>query len=255
MRPTELLPRAWITAAVVACLACGCATYHNPLTGEEEQTLYGTRDEIALGRQVSAEIEKKLELSDDQAQGDLVKRLGRKVAAVSDRPDLPYQFKVIKAKEVNAFAIPGGFIYVHSGLVEAVNEAELSAVLAHEVGHVVARHGIKKMEASFGYGLATLVAVAIWGEEEVADVTQFSDDALALVLMGYGRRDELQADQLAITYTAKAGYDPRAMITMLEKLKQAQKGAEPIPFLSTHPPIDLRIQEARARVIERMGPQ
>ncbi len=255
MRMMRITARAAVLAALLACLLCGCATYQNPLTGEEEQTLYSVQDEIALGRQVANDINKQIKLDEDPKRMELARRVGKKVAAASERPDLPYEFRVIDSKDFNAFALPGGFIYVNRGLLEGVSESELAAVLAHEVAHVVARHGVKAMEAEFGYSLATLVAVAIWGEEDVTEVTDFSDSAFALVLMGYGRRDELQSDRLGIRYATRAGYDSGAMVSMLTKLKKAQGGNESLAFLSTHPPIDLRIEKAREAAAGRTAPE
>ncbi len=217
----------------------GCATVYNPVTRREERTLYTVEQEIALGKKVAEQIEKENEAYEDSR----VNRIGQLVASNSHRPDIPYSFKAINSPEINAFALPGGFIYIYKGLLDIVDEPELAAILGHETGHVAARHGIKRIQSVFGYQLAATLALAVLGDKtEARQVQQIADDIFTLIILGYSRKDEFQADRLGTIYTHQSGYDPHAMISVLEKLGEQARGVQ-ITFLSTHPPIEDRIHE------------
>jgi predicted Zn-dependent protease len=182
-----------------------------------------------------------------------VSSVGNKIAAVCDRHDLLYHFKAIEDDEVNAFALPGGYVYVTSGLLEKVsdNDDELAAVLAHEVGHVVAKHSVKRIQAAMGYNLLSLLIV---GATRDAKAQRMADIAFGQILLGYSRQDELLADRLAITYAERAGYNPEGMVTFLQKLKTMQKN-RPLRrffYLSTHPYISERISQARRIINKKM---
>lgn len=218
----------------------GCATVYNPVTRRDECTLYTIEQEIALGRQVAEQIDKQNKICEDK--GEYVNRVGQFVAGNSDRPDIPYTFKVIDSDQINAFALPGGFIYIYKGLLDLLDEPELAAVLGHEIGHVCARHGIKRIQSVFGYQLMAILALALIGDKpESRQMYEIADNIFTLVLLGYSREDEFQADRLGTIYIYRSGHDPRAMEKLLLKLKQQEEG-RPITFLSTHPPTDDRIE-------------
>jgi len=210
--------------------------------------LVGTEGEVELGRSMDRDIQKKLKLLQDAKIQNRLETIGFKVADASDRQDLSYNFKIVKDKNLNAFAIPGGFIYVNSGLMNIANDDELACVLAHEVGHVAARHSAKKLQAVMGY---QLVLGIIMGFSANDGISQATDIVFSVVSLGYSRQDEFLADKLAVKYAKKAGYSPHGMITFFEKLKQeAEKGSPGINlvFLSSHPPIEERIKRVKSEI-------
>jgi predicted Zn-dependent protease len=148
---------------------------------------------------------------------------------------------VVKDKELNAFAIPGGFVYLNSALVEAATDDELAGVIAHEIGHIAAKHSVKKLQTVLGYQI--LIGI-ITGASGQASTSQALDVVFNLVNLGYSRKDELLADKLAVRYVRRANYNPNAIITFFRKL---QKDAEAkgqnyqVAFLSSHPAIEERI--------------
>ena len=231
------------TICVVSFLLLGCATVYNPVTRREERTMYTVEQEIALGRQVAEQVESQNELCEEK--NNYVNRIGQLVAANSDRPGIPYSFKVIDSTQINAFALPGGFIYINKGLLDILEEPEVAAVLGHEIGHVAARHGIKRIQAVYGYQLIAILALAAMGDKaEVRQMHEIADNIFTLVVLGYSRKDEFQADRLGAIYTYRSGYDPHAMTRVLEKLGQQSRGHQ-MTFLSTHPPIEDRIEQVK----------
>jgi predicted Zn-dependent protease len=173
-------------------------------------------------------------------------RIGARVAAVSDRQDIIYRFKVVDNKELNAFALPGGFLYVHNSLMRSANDDELACVLAHEIGHVAARHSVKRLQSVLGYQLLSGIVFGVAGR---AALHQAMDVVHELISLGYSRKDELAADDLAVRYSSRAGFNPMGMATFLEKLKGAASAGVPMPaFLSSHPAIDERIARVKAQI-------
>ncbi|MDD5005290.1 MAG: Maf and M48 domain-containing protein [Candidatus Omnitrophica bacterium] len=225
----------------------GCTEF-NPVTQKQEMILYSTDREVNIGKNISQQVEKDYELVKDPLVIERVNRIADKITAVSDRKDIAYHVALLKAKDeekeigadVNAFALPGGYIYVYDGLINFVdNDDELASVIAHEVGHIVAKHSIKKLQALMGYTLMNLAAMGI-GDANLAGGANY---AFINILLGYSREDELLADTLGVRYAKLAGYNPRAMIDFLEKLRKKTKD-EPIKPKSeyrTHPYIADRI--------------
>jgi len=227
--------------AIVCLLLPGCAPTYNPATGREEIILIDEESEIAIGARSAERLEQKYPLYEGVEANEYVKRLGQEVARAGDRPNLKYHFKILDIEQVNAFALPGGFVYVTKGLLDKAGEDELAAVLGHEIGHIAARHGIKKLEAQLGYSL--LSAIIFRGDEH-KDVERAIDITINLISLGYSRSDELLADRLGVRYSYRAGYDPRGMLSFLKKLKEMEK-EEPFllgVLLSTHPPFHERIR-------------
>jgi len=228
------------------CLA-GCTEY-NPVTQRQEMILYSTEKEVTIGKNVAQQVEKEYELVKNPLVVERINNIADKITAVSDRGDIGYHVYAIQAKEeekedgsnVNAFALPGGYIYIYDGLIDFVdNDDQLACVIAHEVGHIVAKHSIKKLQASMGYTLLSLATLST-GDSDLIVGTNY---ALANVLLAYSREDELLADTLGARYAKRAGYNPRAMIDFLENLRQKKK-EEPIRAKSlyrTHPYIADRI--------------
>jgi predicted Zn-dependent protease len=237
-----------ITAA--ALLAAACAV--NPATGRRQISLVPEGSEVEIGRQADREIVASIGLYDDAEAQAYVSALGKKLAASSERPNLPWSFKVVDDPTVNAFALPGGFIYVTRGLMTHLqSEAELVAVLGHEIGHVTARHGADQMTkaqlANIGLGVGAIVT----GRE---DIVGMASQGLQLLFLKYGRDDERQADDLGLRYLIRGGYDPQPMVEVLDTLERvsaAQGGGGRLPtWLSTHPAPGDRRSWAQAKIAE-----
>jgi len=200
--------------------------------------LGGSREkEIALGRQLSLEVEKQSKLVEDPMVTEYVNRVGQNIVLHSDAK-LPFTIKVIDSDEVNAFALPGGFFYVHRGLVLAAdNEAELAGVMAHEIAHVTARHAMENQGKSTAINYGALIGI-IFGGPIVSGVLQNGGGILAgLAGMKFSRNAEIEADRLGVQYLYAAGYDPQAMSTMFEKLasQNKKKPGTLLKLFSTHP--------------------
>ncbi|HEU4629133.1 MAG TPA: M48 family metalloprotease [Gemmatimonadaceae bacterium] len=232
----------------VATLA-GCAT--NPVTGERELALISEEQEIAMGRQSAQEVAQTLGLVDDEALQQYVQRVGADLAADTERPDLPWTFRVVDDPTPNAFALPGGFIFVTRGMMTLMNsEAELASVLGHEIGHVTARHSVQQLSraqlAQLGLGLGAILAPEI-----AQQYGQLASTGLQLLFLKYSRDDERQADELGFRYALQDNYDVREFADVfadLQRLSQSSD-ASPVPgFLSTHPDPGERVQTAERRV-------
>jgi len=196
--------------------------------------LISTKDEIAIGRDVAKQLEKQYGLVDDPELQARVARIGMSMVAVSDRRDLPYSFKVLNSKEVNALAAPGGFIYIFKGLVDLMpSDDELAGVIGHEIGHVVKRHTVRQMEKSLGVGILFGV---IFGDRGVF----LQNLAYNAIMAGYSRADEREADYLGYVHSFRAGYNPYSMLMGLNKLSELDQKYH-YDLFSDHP-------EGRARV-------
>lgn len=220
--------------------------------GKKSLILIPTETEVALGKDVVKEVESTEKVLNDSEVQNYVSRVGRKVAKVCDRKDVTYSFKVLDSDEINAFACPGGFIYIYKGLMKKMdNEAQLAAVLAHEVGHIVARHSVKRLQAIYGYSIVMEVAL---GDKMGKTARQMVDAATGVILLGYGRDNEYEADDYGILYSKKAGYNPKGMVQVFEKFKQME-GRPPNTFeklLMSHPPAGDRIKNGN-KEIQKIG--
>lgn len=231
-------------------LISGCATEYNVVTGEQETYYYNTDKEVQMGQAISLQVEKEYKLTNDPLIQKRVEDIGKKIAAVCDRKEIDYYFKVIEDEEVNAFSLPGGYVYINEGLIEkASNDDELAGVVAHEVGHIVARHSIKKLQALQSYSILRILVAVAPGAGEAGSA---ADAAFAQILLGYSREDELLSDQLAVRYTKLAGYDPHGMIKFLEKLEDIgrRKPLRPKSYFKTHPYIPDRIRVVKQELGE-----
>jgi len=215
----------------IACLGCGC----------KPESLVSTEDEIELGSRAAAQVEKQYKVAQDAAVNQLVTTIGQAMAAQAQRPGIEYKFKVLENKEVNAFALPGGWIYINSGLVDAISDDRdmLAGVLGHEVAHVAARHHAEMM------GRSTLFGIAI-GAFTKGNAQQWASLFANLNLLRWSRKHELEADRLAIQYTFKSGhYSPDGVLRLLELLKKQGDESKFAPFLRTHPLTEDRIERAK----------
>ena len=204
------------------------------------------QQEIELGRQAAAEVERTMPLLTDDVVNAYIKGLGLYLVEYSGRSDIDYSFKVIDSSDVNAFALPGGFIYVNRGLIEkADNESELAGVLAHEIAHVVGRHSVEQVKRSqmTGLGLGVLDMV-LRNRGTGASVANLASQMVASgAFMHYSREAEREADRLGAQNLYDAGFDPRGMVTFFQKL-DAMRGSEGNvidDFFATHPSPDERV--------------
>jgi predicted Zn-dependent protease len=209
---------------------------------------YSTEKEVSLGQNIAKEVAKEFKMSNSPFDIERVNRIGKQIADICDRKEISYYFYVIAAdnkgeEQKNAFSVPGGYIYIFKGLLDDLNDNELAYVLAHEVGHVVSRHVIKKLQAAMGYNL---LIVASGAASRDPQFTQGLSFALAQIMAAYSREDEFNADELAVKYTTSCKYDPKAGIEVLEKLyKENKKKIYPISYFRTHPYTAQRIRHIK----------
>jgi predicted Zn-dependent protease len=218
----------------LALTLTSCAT--NPVTGKHELSLVSFERELQIGREGHQAIVDEYGVYDDPKIAAYVDTVGQSLARVSHLPSLGWTFTVLDDPVVNAFATPGGYVYITRGLLAHLNsEAQLAGVLGHEIGHVTARHTAQQItkQQLAGAGL-TLASVLSQEFRRYSDAAQ---SALGLMLLKYGRDDETQADELGVEYSAKAGYDPREMPATYRMLKRVgERAGQRLPaFLSTHP--------------------
>lgn len=254
----KMLKKAGVTIFAFLCSLTifGCATEFNVATGKKDFMMYSVDQEVNLGNSVSKQVEKEYILINDPEMNERVRSVGERIAAVCDRKAINYKFRIIEDKEdkdlVNAFALPGGYVYVFKNLLnEAKTDDELACVLAHEVAHIVARHGIKRLQAVLGYNLLVVLAAGT----NSAEFARGAQAAYVQILMGYSREDELLADRMAAKYAGLAGYNPDAMITFLRKMRARDKkeSARPLSYARTHPYIPQRIRATKEEIGEKIS--
>src|SRR5215471_10325240 len=205
--------------------------------------------EIAMGREMSAEVEREVKLVDDPVITEYVNRVGQNLVRNSDAK-VPFTIKVVESDEINAFALPGGFFYVNSALILAADdEAELAGVMAHEIAHVTARHGAKQMSKGELLNLATIPLIFLGGPAGFG-IRQAPGFLIPVTFLSFSRGAESEADYLGLQYMYKTGYDPTAAVSFFEKL-QAKETAKPgsmSKLFSTHPPTGDRIEMEKKNI-------
>ena len=233
---------------------CGCETVYNPATGRNELILIDDATEAAIGRNVSAQITQKDRVLTGTSEQERVERIGRRLAAASDRQNINYEFYALDTKGLNAVSLPGGIIFVYKGLLDKLNDEELAFVLGHEVGHVAAKHAIKQLQANLGFSLLLTVALVAGGGKEgsrVTDIAKASDQIFNLISLGYSREDESFADRLGVKYSYQAGFNPYAGISALTKLGEDEGNGIQIPeYMRTHPYAKDRIKALEVLIPE-----
>jgi predicted Zn-dependent protease len=228
-------------------LLSGCAV--NPTTGDEELMLFSPDNDVQLGRQYAAPIENELggRIPDENLQS-YVDGVGQRIARVCHRPDMAYHFTAVDDKMTNAIALPGGYIFITRGLLgELKTEGQLAAVLAHEVGHVVARDTMAAISRQLG--MTALVAAAHIGGAP-AGVAGAADFITAVLSLQYSREDEKEADLTGLSYMTQAGYDPNGIVETMQILQDLQT-MRPIEFFSTHPNPERRLAYLKEKIARR----
>jgi predicted Zn-dependent protease len=230
-----------------AVLAFACA--RNPVTGKRQLSLVSKDQEIALGKEGAEEVKQSIGRYPDEKLQAYVSSVGMQIAKHSERPDLPWSYTVLDDPTVNAFALPGGPVFITRGILTHMNsEAELASVLGHETGHITARHSVEQISkaelAQVGLGLGSIVS------PEVQKLGQLAGAGLQLLFLKFSRDDERQADELGFKYMVQQGYDPRQMANVFTTLQRQskQQGSGRIPdWLATHPDPGNRAEVARER--------
>ncbi len=227
----------------VLITAAACAT--NPVTGKRQMSLLSEAEELAIGQQQDAEIRREMGVYNDVELERYVNDIGQQLARVSHRPNLPWSFTIVDSPAINAFALPGGYIYLTRGILAYLDdEAELAGVLGHEIGHVTARHAAQAYtrQAQAGIGLAIL-SIFVPSTAPFADL---SSAGLSVLFLRHGRDAELEADRLGVEYGSGAGYDPAGVPRFLSTLARVNALSERgVPnWLSTHPDPGSRVTKA-----------
>ncbi len=241
--------RAAMVGAALAA-AVGCAT--NPATGRRELSLVSESQEIAMGQQAASEVRQSMGLVPDSAVQQYVRAIGLRLAKASERPNLPWSFDVVDDPAVNAFALPGGSIFITRGILSYIqNEAELASVIGHEIAHVTAKHSVQQISrAQLAQGLLGVGSIL---SSEVAAVAGVASQGLGIMFLKFGRDAETQADDLGFKYSLNDGYDVRAMKGMFEMLGRVSGGGGVgrLPqWLSTHPDPENRIVKTEQRLAQ-----
>jgi predicted Zn-dependent protease len=236
-------------AALIAVATVACAT--NPATGKRQFNLMSEAQEISAGQEADAQVKKEMGLYNDPNLQEYVSSIGLKLAQLSERPNLPWHYTVVDVPAINAFALPGGYIYITRGILPFLNdEAQLAGVLGHETGHVTARHAAQQYTRAVG-GTVGLVALGIF-VPGARPFGQLAEQGLGVLFLKYGRGDELQADQLGARYAARGNWDPAGvpdMLATLGRLDEASGQRRGVPnWLETHPEPLARVKEIQPAV-------
>jgi predicted Zn-dependent protease len=220
----------------LAVAACAQA----PITGRNQLILVPESQDADMGLQAYQQIKQEEKISSNAALNQRVQTVGRRIAAVSGHPEWDWQFTLFENPEPNAFALPGGKVGVYTGLFKvAQNDAQLAAVMGHEVGHAIARHGAERMSQGILAQLGGVAVGAATGSQAVVDL--YSQAATLGVILPYSRGQESEADEIGLMLMAEAGYDPREAVTLWQNFATLG-GERPPEFLSTHPSEGTRIE-------------
>ena len=225
-------------AAVLAAASLGapsCAT--NPATGGKQIALVSESQEKQMGQQADQEVGAAIGIYEDADLQAYVRRIGEELAARSERPSLPWTFRLVDDPAVNAFALPGGYVYVTRGLMSYMtSEAELAGVMGHEIGHITARHTVSQISKAQLANIGLVVGMIV--RPELQSLGGLAQTGLSLLFLKYGRDAERQADELGLRYMTRVGYDPHPMtdvFTTLERVSAAESKGRVPGWLSTHP--------------------
>jgi beta-barrel assembly-enhancing protease len=226
-------------------------------TGEEDIVFMSTDGEVNMGDSLSKSVEKRFKLVKDDAVQKRIADIGNKIADVCDRKDIIYHFKVIEDKDqeeptINAFSLPGGYVYIFKDLYEKLkSDDELAGVIAHEVAHIVARHGVKRMQSAFGYNILMVLASQARTDGRTVGKAYAAINSL---MLSYSREDEIFADKLSVKYTKKADYNPEGIIKILQMLWEIQRKEPRRQYRAgmTHPYLSIRLSKVKQEIYGKM---
>jgi len=228
--------------AIFLVVSFACST--TPISNKSAFIMIPLSQEIALGKQAYNQILKKEKISKEINTAALVKQTGSRIAKVSAMPNLDWEFNLIESDQQNAFALPGGKVAVYSGLLPiAMNEAGLAAVMSHEIAHVIARHGAQRMtqQLILAAGLMTTSISLKNSKQKKIIMAALGVGILYGLRLPFSRTNEAEADQIGLTYMARAGYDPNEAVRFWRRFADAKEGQKVPEFLSTHPTDKRRI--------------
>jgi len=231
--------------SVSLVLTVGCS--RNPVTGKSELSLITATQEVEMGRQAAPEFEKEFggRVQNEKLQ-QYVSTVGARVSKDAHR-DMPYEFTLVRSETPNAFALPGGKIFITAGLMRRMsNERQLAAVLGHETAHVAAKHSVQGMQRQMGTGVLIEIAGAVVGADKASAAKAAAKVVSSVANLKYSRNDEYQADEVGIEYMVNGGYNPWGMVELLKVLQSTAK-SEPgalTEFFQTHPLTSKRIGQA-----------
>src|SRR5688572_11390712 len=221
--------------ASIVILFASCAT--NPVSKKKQVVFMSEAQEIAMGKEADPQIIAQFGLYENKALQDFINEKGKQMAAISHRPGLDYQFRILDSDVINAFAVPGGYVYFTRGIMAHFNnEAEFAGVLGHEIGHITARHSVAQQRNALLGQLGIIAGMVI--SPEFGRFAETASQGLGLLLLKFGRDAERESDRLGVEYSSKIGYDAKEMAGFFNTLerKGAERGAAELPsFLSTHP--------------------
>ncbi len=206
---------------------------YNSVTGKEDILIISTEHEISMGASIAKQVETAYKPVEDKHMQERVELIGNRLVQFCDRKELMYHFKALDIDDINAVSLPGGWVYVFRGLVDKCkNDDELAGVIAHEIGHIAARHSIKRFQTGMLANIAMILVAATQGGQ----ATQGADLAISSLMTAYSRGDEFESDRRAVRYTKAAGYDPNAIISFMRTMKEANKDKlRPYSYFRTHP--------------------
>lgn len=233
MKKKQFLTSILLFSAIFA----GCAV--NPISGEKQLMLVSEQQDIAIGSRYAPEAEKQMggAIASQQLQ-NYINSVGRKLAGLSQRPDWDYHFVALNDESINAFALPGGYVFLTKGMLRQLTSgAQLAAILAHEIAHIVARHASVVMSREIGIDVLLSLVTS---EKTPSGVLTAAGLTRQILGLSYSRADERQADLAGLDYMVKAGFDPYGMVRTMQML-QEQNARRPIDFLSSHPSPENRI--------------
>lgn len=235
--------------AVLVCLlsaAADCPAEYNMVTGKDETLYVSPEQEMEMGDSIAKKVESVYKLDPDKHVQERVELIGNRLSKYCDRKELIYHFKVLAVDDINAVSLPGGWVYVFKGLIDVCkNDDELAGVIAHEIGHIAARHHMKKLQQS-SLATAAMVLVAVTGGGRAASAT---DLAITSLMASYSREDEFEADKRAVLYTREAGYDPRGVLTFMQTMKNEKKNdIRPYSYFKSHPYVGERMGKIESAI-------
>lgn len=242
----------FLVLAILSIFIIACVQEIDPLTGKRTYTLLSTQQEIEIGYKIiPSAINENDGLYPDIEIQNYVREIGKKIASVTPRK-VDYQFYVVNSPQINAFALPGGPVFVTRGLLLKMDkESELAGVLAHELGHINARHHAKFIEKTYGMSmLIEILGIALQDSNYASAVMSLAQVSAGLLQLKFSRDQENEADSLGVRFSYQAGYDPRGLLTMFEKFKEMEKGGT-VEWLSTHPLPNTRIKNVQQMIAEQ----